>query len=68
MIHAALNWGGDGSDDITLWSFVVDHAAWLYNRIPQWFSSITPLEMVTQCKSDHWQLMTMHSKNSLDLP
>jgi hypothetical protein len=60
MIHAALNWGEDGSDDITLWSFAVDHAAWLYNRIPQRFSGITPLEMVTQCKSDHRELMRAH--------
>jgi hypothetical protein len=60
MIHAALNWGEDGSDDITLWSFAVDHAAWLYNRIPQRFSGITPIEMVTQCKSDHRDLMRAH--------
>ena len=35
MIHTALNWGDDGSDNLSLWSFAVDHAAWLYNRIPQ---------------------------------
>jgi hypothetical protein len=57
MIHAALNWGEGGSDDITLWLFAVDRAAWLYNRILQQFSGITPLEMVTKCKSDHQDLM-----------
>ena len=60
MIHAALHWGEDGSDDISLWSFAVDHAAWLYNRIPQRRSGITPLEMVTRCKSDHRDLMRTH--------
>ena len=27
MIHTALHWGEDGSDDISLCSFAVDHAA-----------------------------------------
>ncbi len=35
MIHAALHWGEDGSDDISQWSFAVDQASWLYNCIPQ---------------------------------
>eukprot|EP00956_Cyclotella_meneghiniana_P015029 scaffold22790_cov42-Cyclotella_meneghiniana.AAC.1 len=60
MIHAALHWGSDGSDDLSLWSFAVDHAAWLYNRIPQQKSGITPLELVTNIKSDHRDLMRTH--------
>jgi hypothetical protein len=60
MIHAALHWSEDGSDEISLWPFAVDHAAWLYNRIPQRTSGITPLEMVTKCKSDHRDLMRTH--------
>ncbi|KAL7474841.1 hypothetical protein ACHAW6_000793 [Cyclotella cf. meneghiniana] len=60
MIHATLNWGEDGSDDISLWSFTVDYAVWLYNHIPQSSSGITPLEMVTQTKSDHRDLMKVH--------
>jgi hypothetical protein len=60
MIHAALHWGEDGSDDLSLWSFAVDHSAWLYNRIPQRHSGITPLEMITRCKSDHRDLMRTH--------
>lgn len=60
MIHTALNWGEHGSDDIQLWSFAVNHAAWLYNRIPQRLSGITPIEMVTRCKSDHRDLMRSH--------
>jgi len=60
MLHGALNWGEDGSDNISLWSFAVDYAAWLYNHIPQRGSGITPLEMVTQSKSDHRELMRAH--------
>ena len=59
-VHIALNWGEDGPDDITLWPFAVDHAAWLYNLISQWFSAITPHEMVTQNKTDYDDLMETH--------
>ena len=60
MVHAAQNWGDDGSADLALWSFAVDHAAWLYNRIPQRRSGLTPLEMITGCKDDHAELMRSH--------
>ena len=60
MIHAALHRGSDGSDDVSLWSFAVDHAAWLYNQIPQCQSGITPLEMITSAKSDHCDLLMSH--------
>ena len=60
MIHAALHWGSDGLDDLSLWSFAVDHAAWLYNRILQCQSGITPLEMVSSTKSDHRDLLRSH--------
>lgn len=60
MIHAALNWGKDKSDDITLWSFAVDNAVWLYNRIPQRFSGIIPLKVVMRCKLDHQDLVNIH--------
>ena len=33
MIHAALNWGEDGSDNMAVWSFALNHAAYLCNRI-----------------------------------
>ena len=43
-----------------MWSFAIDYAAWLYNRIPQRLSGITPIEMITQNKSDHRDLMRAH--------
>ncbi|KAL7486416.1 hypothetical protein ACHAW6_012024 [Cyclotella cf. meneghiniana] len=61
MIHAALNWGEDGSDNISLWLFAVDYAVSLYNHIPQSGSGIMPLEMVPQNKSDHRDLMRAHA-------
>ena len=59
-VHAILNWGDDGLDDITLWLLAVDHTTWLYNQIQQRFSGITSLEMVTQNKTDHHHLMWTH--------
>ncbi len=34
MVHAVLNWDEEGLNDIVLWLFAVDHAAWLYNCKP----------------------------------
>ena len=60
MIHCALHWGEHGSDNLALWSFALDHAAWLYNKIPQMHSGLTPLEMITSCKADHKDLARTH--------
>ena len=60
MIHVGLHWSGDGSDDLGLWSFAVDHAAWLYNRIPQQKSGITPLELLTGHRTDYSDLRHGH--------
>ena len=61
MIHGAMNWGEDGSDDLSLWPFTANHAIWLFNWLPQWYSGITPLKMVTQSKMDHHDLMWTHA-------
>ena len=47
MIHAGLHWTTHNADNLAQWSFAVDHAAWLYNRIPQRKSGISPLEFLT---------------------
>ncbi|KAL7474325.1 hypothetical protein ACHAW6_000300 [Cyclotella cf. meneghiniana] len=60
MIHTALHWGELGLDDISLWLFAVDHAVYFYNHITRRGSGITPLEVVSQCKSDHQDLMRTH--------
>lgn len=61
MVHAAIHWPEDGADDICLWAFAVQHAAWLYNRLPN--KSLgwrTPLEALTKTKSDHRELLRTH--------
>ena len=60
MIHSTLHWSSDGADDLALWSFAVDHAAWIYNRIPQLRSGITPLELLTGIHSDFSDLRRAH--------
>ena len=60
MIHDAISWGKGGSDDLFLWPFALDHAAWSYNRVPQQNSGLTPQEMVSGCESDHKDLMRTH--------
>ena len=60
LIHTALHWNEFGTDDIGLWPFAVKHAAWLYNRIPNRVTGITPIEMVSQTKTDHRDLLRTH--------
>jgi hypothetical protein len=60
MIHVALHWGEDQSDDLLLWSFAVDYAARLYNHIPQRRSGITPIEFASKAKSNHVDLNSAH--------
>jgi transposase InsO family protein len=53
MVHASLHWTESGSDDISLWSFAVKHSVWVYNRVPNVRSGLTPLELVTRERSDY---------------
>ncbi|KAL7474382.1 hypothetical protein ACHAW6_000357 [Cyclotella cf. meneghiniana] len=45
MVHVAMHWCEDQSDDLSLWSFVVDYAARLYNHIPHRRSGIPPINL-----------------------
>ena len=60
MIRCALRRGEHGSDNLSLWSFALDHVMWLYTKIPQRLSGVTPLEMATNCKADHTDLACTH--------
>jgi len=60
MIHTALHWSEYGTDDISLWPFAVKHAAWLYNRLPNRVTGLTPIEMVSQTKTDHRDILRSH--------
>ena len=46
MVHASLHWTDRGSDDLSPWSFAVKHSVWIYNRVPNARSGLTPLELV----------------------
>jgi hypothetical protein len=39
-----------GADDISLWPFAVKPTVWLYNRVPNQVSGLTPLELITKQK------------------
>jgi hypothetical protein len=60
MVHSSLHWTDQGSDDISLWPFAVKHAVWLYNRVPNHLSGLTPLELLTKSKADHHDLIHLH--------
>jgi len=52
MVHASLHWIDHGSDDLSLWSFVVKHSVWIYNHVLNAWSGLTPLELVAKEQSD----------------
>eukprot|EP00804_Cyclotella_cryptica_P031100 CCRYP_011717-RC/>CCRYP_011717-RC protein AED:0.72 eAED:0.31 QI:0/-1/0/1/-1/0/1/0/345 len=60
MVHVSLHWSERGVDDLALWGFAVKHAAWLYNRIPNSTSGLTPLELLTKTQADHRDLLWSH--------
>ena len=60
MLHVALHWSDNQVDDISLWPFAVKHAVWLYNRMPNHVTGITPLERLTNTKADHKDLLRSH--------
>ena len=60
LVHSSLHWTDMGADDIALWPFAVKHAVWLYNRIPNYKSGLTPLELLTKQKADHRDILRSH--------
>ena len=60
MIHSSLHWVESGVDDLYFWYFSVKHSVWLYNRVPNKSSGITPMEMLTKKNSNHRELRCSH--------
>ncbi len=48
MVHAFLHWTERGLDNLSLWSFAVQHSVWVYNHVPNARSDLTPLELITR--------------------
>ena len=60
IVHSSVHLTDRGLDDILLWPFAVKHAVWLYNRVPNHFSGLTPLELLMKSKADHRDLLRSH--------
>lgn len=60
MVHAAIHWPSDGADNLRLWAFAIKQSEWLYNRIPNRKTGLTPFEIFTKTKSDHRDLLRSH--------
>ena len=60
MIHSLLHWTENGVDDLTIWSFAVKHSVWVFNRVPNQESGISPMEILTKTKSIYRELRRSH--------
>jgi hypothetical protein len=60
MVHAAIHWPTNGADNLRLWPFAMKQAEWLYNRIPNRRTGLTPLEVFTKERADHRDLLRAH--------
>ena len=60
MLHAALHWSTHGADDPSYWPQAVEHSTWIHNRLPSASHGHTPLELLTNIKSDHSDLLRSH--------
>ena len=54
LIRAMLHWHEETSLD--LWPFAIQYAVFLYNRMPKEASSLSPIEIFYNTKSDHQEL------------
>ena len=60
MVHVSLCWTEYGTSSIKLWPFAVKHAVWVYNRLPNRNTGLTPLELLTKTKAHHKDLLRAH--------
>jgi hypothetical protein len=60
MIHVSLHWNEQGSGAMALWHFSVHRAVWLYNRLPNGVTGLSPMEILTGTRSDHRDLLRTH--------
>ena len=50
LIHSALHWPDE--TDISLWPFAMNYAVYIYNRLPQTTSALSPIEIFTGGRVD----------------
>ncbi|KAL7459421.1 hypothetical protein ACHAWC_011182 [Mediolabrus comicus] len=57
LLHTALRWDQYGCADTNLWPQAVLYAEWLYNRTPKMTTCMSPMELLTNRRSDHHDLL-----------
>ena len=60
MVHSLFRWSERGTDNLSLWSFAVKHSVWIYNRVPNVHSGLTPMELLTKTKTNNRNLLRTH--------
>ena len=60
MVHVSLHCIYRGVYDLSLRLFDVRHAVWFHNRVPNQHSSLTPIELLKNKKSNHRHLLRYH--------
>ena len=58
MIHAAIHW--PEMSDLTLWPMAVEHAAYLYNHIPNPRTGLAPIDLFSKSRWEQKQLQDLH--------
>jgi hypothetical protein len=60
LVHLLLCWTDRGLDDLYLWSFAVKNWVWVYNRVLNVKSGLTPLNIIPRERSDYRDLLCCH--------
>ena len=58
LIHAAIHWPEKA--DLALWPFAMEHAVWIWNKLPKPDTGFSPEELFTKIKSEHDDLKRTH--------
>ena len=58
MIHAAIHW--PEMSDLTLWPMAVEHAAYIYNHMPNPRTGLAPIDLFSRSRWEQKQLQDLH--------
>ena len=58
MLFAAMHWPDEAKLD--LWPLAIDYSIYVWNRMPNRTSGLSPIELITNEKSDHMNLLSTH--------
>ncbi|KAL7461501.1 hypothetical protein ACHAXS_001919 [Conticribra weissflogii] len=60
MVQVSLHWSECGADNLALWNFAMKHAVWHHNHIPSHLLGLTHVELLTNIKANHCDLIHPH--------